>query len=353
MSPNAALNTTCPRPPIYVRLPNWVGDVCMSLPSLEALLATDRPIVVCARPWARELLSGYPLAGFIDMTDGWRANASAVRRHRREQVFTHPPGGPDRPIQDVGLLLPDSLSSALSFRLAGLHCAGYRDDGRSLILHWPLRKPKPAIHAVASWWHLTRLSLQAWGLPVPAESPPPQLHLRSTRSQVEATERLLHEHNLTPGNFVLIAPTATGLHHGRIKIWPGFAELTRTLQDQGLAVVMCPPPSEAEQALRNAPTARCLPPLPLGAFATLSRQAALVICNDSGVSHLAAAVQAPQLTLFGVTRRERTGPWSPKADCLGTEDQWPDIETVLRAALVRLNGTVAAPGPESNANPAA
>ena len=53
---------------IYVRLPNWIGDVCMSLPCLDLLLETKLPIVVCARPWARDLLSAYPLAGFIPMS---------------------------------------------------------------------------------------------------------------------------------------------------------------------------------------------------------------------------------------------------------------------------------------------
>ncbi|PTN44184.1 heptosyltransferase, partial [Achromobacter xylosoxidans] len=36
---------------LYVRLPNWVGDVCMSLPSLRALHASGLPLVICARPW--------------------------------------------------------------------------------------------------------------------------------------------------------------------------------------------------------------------------------------------------------------------------------------------------------------
>ncbi|MFP3758647.1 heptosyltransferase, partial [Cupriavidus sp. SIMBA_020] len=37
---------------LSVRLPNWVGDVCMSLPSLRILQATGVPLVICARPWA-------------------------------------------------------------------------------------------------------------------------------------------------------------------------------------------------------------------------------------------------------------------------------------------------------------
>ncbi|WP_262357148.1 glycosyltransferase family 9 protein, partial [Bordetella pertussis] len=42
------------------------------------------------------------------------------------------------------------------------------------------------------------------------------------------------------------------------------------------------------EARRNAPSATLLPPLGLGAFAALAQRAALVVCNDSGVSHVAA-----------------------------------------------------------------
>ena len=71
---------------------------------------------------------------------------------------------------------------------------------------------------------------------------------------------------------------------------------------------MCPPPAETDEARRNAPTAQLLPPLSLGAFAALTARSALVICNDSGVSHAAAAASARQLTLFGVTRPAAPAP---------------------------------------------
>ncbi len=106
-------------PALYVRLPNWVGDVCMSLPSLDALLATGSPVMVCARAWAQDLLAAYPLAGFIPMRANWRADRAAVHAARRAAGHR----------QARALLLPDSLSSALVFRFAGLRCAGYRDDG--------------------------------------------------------------------------------------------------------------------------------------------------------------------------------------------------------------------------------
>ncbi|MBC2770860.1 glycosyltransferase family 9 protein [Pusillimonas minor] len=309
---------------IYVRLPNWIGDVCMALPSLHALLDTGKPVIVCARPWAKALLSGYALAGFIEMTGSWTQNRRAVAQSRRQYAGQG---------ATVGLLLPDSLSSAMVFRLAGLQCAGYRDDGRSLLLKWPVRKPQPRPHAVESWYGLTQTALTLWNLPCPAGKPSDTLGLKLRASANAQVLSVLSRAGLDNTPFILIAPTATGLHKGQVKVWPHFNALTLRLQQQGYTVVMCPPPGERDDALRNAPAALCLDPLPLDDFVALTQKARLVICNDSGVSHLSAAGNALQLTLFGVTDRERTGPWSPKAHCLGQMGQWPELDNVAEKAI--------------------
>ena len=311
---------------IYLRMPNWIGDVCMSLPSLDASLATGLPVVVCARGWARDLLSGYGLAGFIEMKGRWREDRAAVHSFRKKAAHAHP----------RGLLLPDSLSSAMVFSFAGVPSAGYRDDGRSLILRWPLPKPAGNLHAVESWYHLTSQALRRWGCAAPAPRPARQLGLRLTDKHRAEALNAIESAGLSEGGFLLIAPTATGLHKGRVKVWPHFDALVRRLQAGGQTVVMCPPPSEVEAARKNAPTAICLPPMKLGAFATLTQLAGLVICNDSGVSHLAAAAGAQQITLFGVTQRERTGPWSSQATCLGNAHAWPSLDEVEEHALAIL-----------------
>lgn len=298
----------------------------MSLPCLEALLAADVPVVVCARGWARDLLADYPLAGFIPMVGNWRADRSAVHTYRKKNRHMH----------TRGLLLPDSLSSAMVFRFAGIPCAGYRDDGRSLILRWPFKKPGTPMHAVQAWFYLTRQALDTWRLPPGRPEPSEDLALRLAPSHIQAGHQILEDNGFAGKPFVLIAPTAIGLHRGRIKTWPHFDTLTRALQAQGHTVLMCPPAAEQAAALEMAPTAHCLPPLPLGGFATLTRLASLVICNDSGVSHIAAACGARQLTLFGVTDAGRTGPWSQQAICLGDARNWPEPDTVLSTALSAL-----------------
>jgi len=339
---------------LYVRLPNWLGDVCMSLPSLALLRDAGVPLVLCARGWAQDLLAGVSMDGFVTMCGSVRRDRAAVRAHLRQNPY--PPDRPARVHGSYGLLLPNSLSSAAVFALADVPSAGYRGDGRGLLLSWPIAKPRDAdLHAVHYWYDLTRQALTRWGLPTGAAAPAATLDLPLTDAHQARARAACAEHGLLDGSgagrFILIAPTATGQHRGQVKVWPGFDALTRALQAAGHIVVMCPPPAEVAQARRNAPTATLLPALSLGAFAALTRLAALVVCNDSGVSHVAAAAGARQLTLFGVTRPEHTGPWSPDATCLGTEGQWPEVDAVLaqtRALLAQgdtpvTSSTLAAP----------
>src|SRR5690606_7435283 len=208
---------------VYMRLPNWIGDVCMSLPSLEAVLATGIPVIVCARGWARDLLSGFDLAGFIEMKGRWREDRATVHAYRKRAQHRHP----------HGLLLPDSLSSAMVFKFAGIPSAGYRDDGRSLILRWPMNKPGGALHAVQSWHHVTTQALRRWGVPTVPLPPHRRLGLPLTeRHQAEALDAIAKA-GLAPERFILIAPTATGLHQGKVKVWPFYDKLARHLQAQG------------------------------------------------------------------------------------------------------------------------
>lgn len=300
-------------PILYLRLPNWLGDVCMTLPVLEAFLARNYQVIVCARPWAKPLLSGYALTDFVPMTGKLKTDASALRRHKKD----HGHG------EAVGLSLPDSLSSALIFKWAGVPCAGYKDDGRSWLLSWPITKPTAHLHAVESWYYLAHRAAEYWQHSI-APTPIKSLHLAGVPSANPAKFGL----DPTQRN-VLIAPTAIGLHKGRIKVWPHFEELTQQLQAYSVNVIMCPPPNEIDQALQNAPSAMRLEPLPLLEFAQLCKSVDWVVCNDSGVSHLAAAVGSTQLTLIGVTDPAHTGPWSDQATCLGSLNHWPTVQTVL------------------------
>lgn len=303
-------------PLLYLRLPNWLGDVCMSLPVLEAFLARNYRVVVCARPWAKELLAGYPIFDFVPISGKWYSDAKRLKAHKAHYQTTSS-------IQ--GLSLPDSLSSALVFKLAGISAAGYKDDGRSWLLKWPISKPKARLHAVESWYHLAYQASLKWEQAI---APKAAQHLHLAGIEAPSPEKFgLDAKKIN----ILIAPTAIGLHKGQNKVWPHFEALTQQLLAANFGVYMCPPPNEIEQALSNAPSATRIEALALPDFAQLCKSVDLVICNDSGVSHIAAAVDTPQITLIGVTDVSRTGPWSDQAHCMGEMGAWASIDQVLNS----------------------
>lgn len=304
--------------PILVRLPNWVGDTCMCLPSLALLKQLGVPVVICARGWAQSLLAGLRLEGFIEMTDSLKSNVRMLRQWRQ-----------DHPAQDRALLMPDSFSSALTFKLAGFKTAGWRDDGRSLLLKWPQTKPAEPLHAAQQWFALTKRSLDQWGVDTTSASISQSQYLPLTNEHKQSAMAALRSAGLKSGQFVLIAPTATGQHQGKKKVWPHFDVLARVLQNNQIKVAMCPPLAEQSDAHRAAPTADLIRPLDLGAFCALTQMAKLVVCNDSGVAHLCAAAGSHQLTLFGVTEMARTGPWTTNSCNLGQNGGWPTTGEVI------------------------
>jgi len=290
----------------------------MCLPALDLLRQAKVPIVICARGWAKPLLSGLHTEGFIEMSDSIRMNVRTLIKWRREH-----------PSHQKALLMPDSLSSALTFRLAGFKTIGWRDDGRSLLLSWPQDKPQQPLHAVEAWFELTKRALNIWGYDTSSFSLPQSLSLPVTNEHKQSASAAIREAGLKAGNFVLIAPTATGKHKGQTKVWPHFDALTRVLQNNRVNVAMCPPLSEQAAANRAAPTADIIRPLDLGAYCALTQMAQLVVCNDSGVAHLSAAAGAKQVTLFGVTDATKTRPWTQNSCNMGQNGLWPTAGEVV------------------------
>jgi len=322
--------------PIVVRLPNWVGDVCMSLHSLKAVAATGHPIIVCARSWAQPLVAPLKPHSFVPFSGKFREDLSALRRalsgFRQNRMTT------------LGLILPDSFSSAAVFALAGIKSVGYRDDARGILLSRSFPKPPGSPHAVLKWWNLTQLALSTWGLrsPLATVTKPPLFVFEPNDTDTVLAKKQLQTQGLAEKQFVLLAATATGQHKGQVKVWPHFQALCEALLARGHGVVMCPPAHEREQARALVPSALLLEPLPLGAFAALAKLAALVVCNDSGVSHLAALSGATQVTLFGVTDPKITGPWSLDAKIAGGPAAWPDLEEVTEICTQRLESVTRA-----------
>jgi heptosyltransferase-2 len=300
---------------VLVRLPNHVGDACMALPAIHALRLAGWPCRLVGKAWGESLFAGLQLP-YTAIEGRVLADRAVVRALRSG-------------LGDVcGLVLPNSFGSALSFWLAGVPSAGLATDGRRMLLRWPLRDPGPQ-HEVERFHAAATGALDAWGSRAEG-TVPPELGLDVTAAQAAAAQAALHEHAVG-GPYALLAPVATGLHHGQVKHWAHFGALPPALHARGLQSVAAPPAVEAEAVRAALPGATLLRPVPLGVYAALALQAAVVIANDSGSSHVAAAVGARQVTIFGVTDQRRTGPWSGRAVCVGDLGRWPDVGQVLDA----------------------
>lgn len=305
-------------PNVLCRLPNHVGDCCMTLPALRLLEASGFTPMLTGKRWAEDLMSGM----------GWKFDPIEGHvtedLHRIRYISNHL--GP-RPL---GLLFPNSFSSALLFSIGRVRNAGFPTDGRRFLLDKVVEEPG-TMHEVERFFRLAHGAIKAWGGTPAWDSVPEELGMRLLARHEAAARNLMAEHGI-PENFALLAPIARGLHHGKEKQWKHFNELCQPLRDMGIEPIVFPSVREEEANHAACPNARILPPTTLGNYAALAKRARIVIANDSGISHVAAAVSANQITLLGVTNPARTRPWNSKALCLGNNtDGWPSLQQVLCA----------------------
>ena len=305
-------------PNVLCRLPNHVGDCCMTLPALRLLEASGFTPMLTGKRWAEDLMSGM----------GWRFDPIEGHvtedLHRIRYISNHL--GP-RPL---GLLFPNSFSSALLFSIGRVRNAGFPTDGRRFLLDKVVEEPG-TMHEVERFFRLAHGAIKAWGGTPAWDSVPEELGMRLLARHEAAARNLMAEHGI-PENFALLSPIARGLHHGKEKQWKHFNELCGPLRDMGIEPIVFPSVREEEANHAACPNARILPPTTLGNYAALAKRARIVIANDSGISHVAAAISANQITLLGVTDPARTRPWNSKAVCLGNStDGWPSLEQVLAA----------------------
>lgn len=113
----------------------------------------------------------------------------------------------------------------------------------------------------------------------------------------------------TPGPVVLLP----GSRSCREKRYPkqGFAQVARVLKQWGLEVVVVVGPSDRQLGawVAREGGARLFPPgANLGEVAGFLHRARIAVGNDSGLTHLVAALGRPTLALFGPTSPRRTGP---------------------------------------------
>lgn len=307
--------------PLIVRLRNWVGDVVLGLPTLQRLHDAGHRLQLVGKPWAQDLLAGHgwpvePLA------DGLRGRVEQLRRLRRQAWADD--AGFDHRVNAIAF--PYSLSSALEMRLAGLRAIGHRHEGRGWLLHRAVPRDLH-LHEMALYWKLGSALL---GQDAPL---PDRVRLASTVAHVQQAQRLRQSLGLRPG-YLVICPFAGGTFEKADKSWPHFARFAaHALPPLGRDVLICPGPGAEEQlAERDFAGCHIARRVGLGAYAALLRDAALVVANDTGPGHVAAAVGAPLLSVLGPTDPARWAAVGPTAHVIRQDGAWPSIELVLARA---------------------
>jgi tetraacyldisaccharide 4'-kinase/lipopolysaccharide heptosyltransferase II len=289
---------------ILVRAPNWLGDAVMGLPVLAGLRSRfpGAGLTVLAAPWVAPLFKGQPgVAETLLYPPGlekWRFLLSLRGRF------------------DLALVLPHSLESALGLWLAGVPArVGYAANGRRPFLSAALagRRQLTGLHTVYYLMGLLRAFGEVTEFTVPA--------LFLSEGEAEAAAGLLGESAGPGGPWVGLSP---GAAYGPAKRWPPerFAALGGELvQEWGARLVLLGGPEDrpvADQVREHL----AVPVLDL-VERTYLRQALgvvsrlqLLVTNDSGLMHAAAALGVPLVAIFGSTDPRATGPFTSRATVL-------------------------------------
>lgn len=306
-------------------LPSWVGDAVMATPALVRLRESLPGVFLgaLARPGIDRLLDGLTTPDGTPVIDEFHA--------------AHPTGvlGPKfvaakiRPRRyDTALLFTGSFSTALTVRVAGIpRRVGYDRDGRGFLLTSRLHPPRregggwALVPAVSYYWFAASAlidpeapaDLSAPTLTNPYRAPTllppgPALRLAVTTRDLEEAHRVRTSAGLEPGRpFAMLNPGG----NNPAKRWPPerFSALADHLADRhGLTVLVNGSPAEGDLCraiAAGARTARAVP-LPdhahtLGSLKALCRDARLMVTNDTGPRHIAAAFGTPTVALFGPT----------------------------------------------------
>ena len=288
---------------ILLRSPNWVGDSVLAIPAIKAIRSRfpQAAVTVLARPWVAGLFSAAP---FVDQVwvepkpsgvrDWWR-----LTREIQKRRF------------DIALLFPNSFESAAAVFLGGVPVrVGYSTQGRRWLLTKPIEIPKGKYHQVE--YYLRLVSAIADG---PAQE---STEIHATPQEREHARKLLASSGINRGrSFLVVNP---GAAYGSAKRWAPerFAQAAEALAvqyDLDVAIIG----SETERSIAEEVRAGMhVPPAVLNGKTSLETllgviaESTLVITNDSGPMHIAAALGVPTVAVFGPTDDIVTGPWGPR-----------------------------------------
>ncbi|WP_439134639.1 lipopolysaccharide heptosyltransferase II [Pseudomaricurvus sp.] len=303
--------------------PSWVGDMLMSQ-SLYRQLKAQHPeceIDVLAPDWCRSVIERMPeVANSIAMPVGHGSLQFGVRK-RLAAVL-------EKRDYDQAIVLPNSLKSALVPWLAQIPLrTGWLGEMRYVLLNDPRKLNKDAFPRMVERY----VALAGPGVRRAEELPeilPPQLRV-SEADQLAALE----EFSLPAERLIGICP---GAEFGPAKRWPDYhyAALASRLIEDGwqIACFGSAKDAEVEAEIRSQ-----LPEEQQSSFHGLAGLTTLpqvidllaacdaVVTNDSGLMHVAAAVNTPLVALYGPTSPDFTPPLSEKAEIIRLIDGYLKI----------------------------
>jgi len=289
---------------ILVVLPQPMGDAILATPALRWLRGRlpEARIFWAGNATARGVLAGCP------WLDGWV-----------EAGATGPRVWATKTIQALGcgaaILLVNSFRSALTVWLAGIpKRMGYRREGRGIFLTKGLEPFRlggryAPISMIDYYGYLAREATKVLGRESAQEDFDSRLELFTEESDWEEVGRLLKRWGVKEEE--RLAVLVPGGAYGPSKCWPveRFAAVAEQLSGEGFTVVVSCAPNEAERriATRIVSTARGKvfslgeEELSLGGLKELVRRSKLMVANDTGPCHIAAAFGVPLVTIFGPT----------------------------------------------------
>ncbi len=302
---------------LLVVMPSWVGDAVMATPSLRVLreLLPGAFIAALMRPGIDDLMRG---SSYFDEVHVGRASGVMGPKRVAAQL---------RPRQyDTALLFTGSFSTALITRIAGIpRRVGYERDGRSLLLTDGLvphrrRDVEPysrsstdpgawaPVPACDYYYALTRYLLATHNLRAYSMGP---LELNTIDAEERAATELLERAGLSDQRqrrMIILNPGGNKDE----KRWPldRFAALAdHLIEKQGSMILLNGSPKETElvrsilDRIERRDHAVALPELGmnLSILKALVKRCKLMVTNDTGPRHIAAAFGVPVVTLFGPT----------------------------------------------------
>ena len=292
---------------LLVVMPTWLGDCVMAMPTLKALrgLYPEAHITALASTMVKPIIDPNP----------WVNRTLTVRVRRRKRTSKSNNAGPIRLAGklsagrfDAAVILPNSFRSALVAAMAKIpRRVGYDRDGRGVLLTDKLiarRTPDGFVPVPTRDYYLG--VAQYLG----SHNPDPTLELFTRPEHDEQADALLKNGGFDPASgqaFVLLNP---GANYGDAKMYPTdrYAKVADLCAKQfGAFIAVNGSPKERpildrviEQAnvpIFNLSTAG----MSLNLLKSVVKRATVMVTNDTGPRHVAAAMGTPVVTVFGPT----------------------------------------------------